>query len=488
MEFFVNSERHVVNDFEPSMTLLRYLRTLAKLRGTKEGCASGDCGACTVLVADKNGYVSVNACIALLGGFAGKHVVTVDGLADSETGALHPVQKAMVDCHASQCGFCTPGFVMSLAGLYEEHRSGSHPDSHAVFDAISGNLCRCTGYRPIVEAAEKMFSHEASTPLTQLANASESKVCYYEASNDANDSEKNASAYHLPTTEKELQSLLSQDITSFLVSGGTDKVLEISQQYQTPTQVIDILGIDTLGTIQIEQDHIYIGSAVTYSQLEKLFADYSPSFVALLHRLGSRQIRNRGTLGGNIANGSPIADTPPALFVWDAEIEAVNSQGLRRWVNINDFYLGYRKTVLADDDYIANIRISKRELARPHRFYKVSKRFEDDISAVMGAFVIEHESSLCTHIRAAYGGMAATPVRALETESFLLGKALNRNNMEQAAQILADEFQPMSDVRASAAYRIEIAINLLRKAVAELTDTALSSPFNSLSRPRADHA
>eukprot|EP00903_Cladosiphon_okamuranus_P004412 g4410.t1 len=285
--------------------------------------------------------------------------------------------------------------------------------------------------------------------------------------------------YHLPTSEAQLQSLLKIDRDVFLVAGGTDKVLEISQQYQAPVKVIDVTRVDHLNKIDVTDTHIDIGAAASYSAVEDVFADYSSELIALLHRLGSRQIRNRGTLGGNIANGSPIADTPPVLFVWQAEIEAVNSQGQRRWVDINAFYKGYRDTVLATDEYIARIRIQKEEIARPHRFYKVSKRFEDDISAVMGAFVIEHQHGECTRLRAAYGGMAATPVRAHKTEQFLVGKQLDPAVAEEACIILEQEFEPLSDVRASAAYRREIAVSLFRKALSELAGIAPALPIAS---------
>ena len=496
MELYVNSEKHLIDALDPGMTLLRYLRTVAKLKGTKEGCASGDCGACTVLVADGGQLLSVNSCIALLGSFAGKRIYTVDGLANPGTGELHPVQKAMVDCHGSQCGFCTPGFVMSLAGLYENNLEKGSVEGGAVFDAISGNLCRCTGYRPIIEAAETMLSYEPKISLVadedDLSNgeeiSGEGAAHHFDASDPITETSDISPEYYLPTSEQELQSLFTSDAEVFLVAGGTDKVLEISQNYSAPARVIDVTRVEVLNAIDVTDTHIDIGAAVSYSELEKVFSERSPEFIALLHRLGSRQIRNRGTLGGNIANGSPIADTPPVLFVWQAEIEVVNSQGERRWVDVNEFYIGYRETVLEPDAYIARIRINKQEWERPHRFYKVSKRFEDDISAVMGAFVVEQDDGICTNLRAAYGGMAATPVRASKTEAFLIGKEINSANLEQACAILQQEFKPLSDVRASAAYRSAMAVNLFRKAVSDLGDLSVSLPKSAVELGGASHA
>ena len=473
MEFYLNGDKHVLEPLDPAMTLLRYLRTVVKLKGTKEGCASGDCGACTVLVAKQGQWQSVNSCIALVGSFANQEIYTVDGLANQETGELHPVQKAMVDCHGSQCGFCTPGFVMSLAGLYGNNQEGTEIPRQQIFDAISGNLCRCTGYQPIINAAEQMLSYEPTTPINTAKSETNRLVHYFDAgSPDDNGSAKGEasvkSEYYLPKTERDLQCLLANGADPFLVAGGTDKVLEISQNYASPKLVIDLSQLDSLRSIEVTESHLDIGGAASYTEIEPIIAQYSPNFLEILHRLGSRQIRNRGTLGGNIANGSPIADTPPILFVWEAQLELVNSRGERTWVAIKDFYTGYRQTLLGKDQYIAKIRISTEEINRPHCFYKISKRFEDDISALLGAFVVEQDKGQCSLIRIAFGGMAATPVRASKTEQFLLGKELNQHTLDKACELLSQEFTPLSDVRASAEYRREMAANLLRKALSEL--------------------
>ena len=492
MELFINGIRYPLESPSPDMTLLRFLRTEAGLKGTKEGCASGDCGACTVLVGDgKSVPVTVNSCIALLGSMDGMHIYTVDGLAEmvsvDDAKGLHPAQQSMVDCHGSQCGFCTPGFVMSLAGLMEKQCSNKKTSAtrEEILDAISGNLCRCTGYRPIVEAGVKMFELAQCPSLTDLENGAQPNG---KPQNDAQpeSSFDSVVGYFMPKTEKELAALIAEHSDAQFVAGGTDKVLEITQQFSQPTKIIDLGQVVELTGISRDQGYLVIGAAATYSEIEQHCAELMPEFISLLHRLGSRQIRNRGTMGGNIANGSPIADTPPALFIWEAELELVKSGGKRLRVPINDFYLGYRKTLIEKGDYLSAIRIPLENLSSPYRLYKISKRYEDDISAVMGAFALEFEDDRPVSARIAYGGMAATPVRAPKTEAFLLSEELPENWLDEAVAILASEFTPMTDVRATAAYRREVAANLLYKAVANIRDGATFDPYDDAYRNGAD--
>ena len=476
------------------MTLLRFLRS-QQLVGSKEGCASGDCGACTVLVGRRPAaaaaagdasalvYQAVNACICPLGSLHGCHVVTVEGLTPSGE-ELHPVQAAMVDCHASQCGFCTPGFVMSLSALHlnrGEQLAQSDPQLQrtAVLDAISGNLCRCTGYRPIVAAgmtALKKPAQVASFVREWVPNAPLESTQAEPLAAAGQILSAGENGFWQPESEAELQQLIKQHPQARLIAGGTDLMLEVTQQYKSLAKLIDLTRVASLNLVEITDQQVIIGSAATYAQLEKSLQSCSPEFVSLLGRLGSRQIRNRGTLGGNIANASPIADTPPYLLVMDAELEILNSSGKSRLEALPYFYRDYKKTTLAQGEYIARIRIARANLDKPLKLFKVSKRYEDDISAVMGAFCWSGAAS--NQFSIAFGGMAGIPKRASATEQFLsanswfsAGRA-DETLLEQACSLLRSEFSPMSDVRASAGYRMAMACNLLKKACYEFAAEA----------------
>jgi xanthine dehydrogenase small subunit len=457
VQLTVNGETHDVTGCAPSQTLLRFLRTRAGLCGTKEGCASGDCGACTVLIARPGEAPrSVNSCITLLGSVAGEHVITVEGLGGSDGPGRHPVQAAMVDCHGSQCGFCTPGFVMSLAGLYAEGGRGDD----AIREAIAGNLCRCTGYRPILEAGRRMYDY----PPAPVVRESGAQVP------GANHGEALPTGYYRPRDEAALQATLRAHPGAWLVAGGTDAVLEITQQYAAPDPVVDLTAVAGLCTVDDDGDALRIGAAVPYSVLEERFAALSPPLVAMLERLGSRQIRNRGTLGGNLANGSPIADMPPVLLAWDATVEIAGADGRRREVPVAAFHRGYRDTVLEAGEYLAAVRIPRAALARPHRIFKLSKRFEDDISTVLLALSLDLAGDRVGEARVAYGGMAATPLRAATVEGVLTAATLDDRTIERACRAAADAFTPIDDVRASAAYRRAMAAALLRRGLLELRE------------------
>ncbi|KGE03680.1 xanthine dehydrogenase small subunit [Pseudohaliea rubra] len=457
MQLTVNGVPIDATGSAPSQTLLRFLRTRAGLPGTKEGCASGDCGACTVLLAGPGEAPrAVNSCITLLGSVAGETVVTVEGLAGSEGPGRHPVQAAMVDCHGSQCGFCTPGFVMSLAGLYAADGRGDD----AIREAIAGNLCRCTGYRPILEAGRRMYDYPPA-PVVPECGALAAGL---------NHSGALPAGYHRPRDEAALQRLLREYPKAWLVAGGTDAVLELTQRYAAPDPVLDLSAVAELCTIDDGTDALRLGAAVPYSRLEQLFATLSPPLVAMLERLGSRQIRNRGTLGGNLANGSPIADMPPVLLAWDATVELAGADGGRRSIPVAAFHRGYRDTVLAPGEYVAAVTIPRAALARPHRIFKLSKRFEDDISTVLLAVSMEREGERLGAARVAYGGMAATPLRAAAVEEILTGATLDDATIERACAAATAVFTPIDDVRASAAYRRAMAAALLRRALRELRE------------------
>ncbi|MGD8176361.1 xanthine dehydrogenase small subunit [Marinimicrobium sp. ARAG 43.8] len=469
MQLVVNGSLRETGELAPDTTLLHYLRRHCGLTGTKEGCASGDCGACTVMIEEGNAadrrYRSVNSCICPLGSLENQKVVTVEGL--SGEAATHPVQAAMVACHGSQCGFCTPGFVMSLAALHGQRNPLLAVDDKArraaVLDAISGNLCRCTGYRPIVEAGLQALEKPAhldnfvqeegaSAPLTGIR------------------ADVPIPGYWQPRQEEQLQALLREHPEARLIAGGTDLMLEVTQRYVTLPKLIDLNAVESLRRIHWNAEDVEVGAAVTYTELERELGAQSPPLLALLHRLGSRQIRNRGTLGGNIGNASPIADTPPWLLSLDASLCIRNGSGESRYEKLTDFYRGYKHTSLQPGEYIAQIVIRRTALADPLRLYKLSKRYEDDISAVMGAFRWDANGALWI----AYGGMAATPKRATKTEAFLNQSIWHREGgvdegvLDQACECLDTEFSPMTDVRASARYRLAMAKNMLRKACRSL--------------------
>ena len=453
LKLVINEEAVEAN--EPAdTTALQYLRS-SGLTGTKEGCASGDCGACTVMVGElKDGKVqfkTVNACIVPIGQLAGTHVVTVEGLADQS--GLHPVQDEMVACHASQCGFCTPGFVMSLAAMLE---NGDPAKIETVQQGISGNLCRCTGYRPIVQAGMNALCRDYESRWQDP-----SVLKYTKPLSQGNVLQ--------PVDESALCEAMTQYPEAVLIAGGTDLMLEVTQRYQCYERLIDVSRVTELRSITESEDSYCIGASVSYTELEGFFATRSEQLVSLLHRLGSRQIRNCGTIGGNLANGSPIADMPPVLICWDATLELCSSAGQRREVGVNEFYTGYRQTVLRNDEYIAGIRVPKISVNCFTRLYKSSKRIEDDISSVMGAFLFEGDGLKITAARIAFGGMAATPVRLLSIEDILVGKTVNEELVDGVSAALGEAMAPLTDVRASAEYRTAMAQSMIVRALNEFS-------------------
>ncbi len=479
MEFYLNGELQHCDESDANMTLLRYLRTRAGKVGTKEGCASGDCGACTVLLAEPGSEkpLAVNSCICLLGAVQGQQVLTVEGLAPG--GEPHPVQQAMVECHGSQCGFCTPGFVMSLAGLYQRRLAAGEgaPARKTITDCIAGNLCRCTGYRPIIEAGERMLDYPPRAILGSPATQTGALPV-----DDRLPVIAGEGRYYRPRSEASLAAILAAEPAAVLLAGATDLALEITQRYREYEVLVDVSAVESLGEVREDAGYIVIGAAVRYRDLLHHPLLASSPLDLLLERVGAEQVRNRGTIGGNIANASPIADMPPVLLAWDAEVEIVAAGGERRWCAMDDFYLGYRQTRLAQGEYLAAVRFPAAQCARPHRFYKLSKRFEDDISSVMCAVSLEYDGSRVADIRIAYGGMAAVPKRAVGAEQALQGTALEDDAIERACASLAEEFQPLSDVRASAAYRMDMAAALLRRALLALRDGDAPGVFDVLTR------
>ena len=465
VQFLLDGERRQVAALDPTLTLLDYLRTVEHRCGTKEGCAEGDCGACTVALGEVVGgrirYRAVNSCIVFLPVIDGKELVTVESLA-RPGGDLHPVQRAMVECHASQCGFCTPGFVMSLFVLLE---ASEHPDRARIEDSLAGNLCRCTGYRPIVDAAlaadrcprDGRFAPDDAARIAALQGL---------ASRDGLALEWQGKRYFAPTSLEALADLLQLYPEAVLLAGGTDVGLWVTKQHRHLATVIYTGNVAELCRMDVTNEHFAIGAAVPYADLESpVGADY-PDFGALLRRLGSVQVRNLGTIGGNIANASPIGDTPPLLLALDASLELRCGSELRT-LPLDEFFLDYRRTALRKGEFIQRILVPRATKRCQFRAYKVAKRFDQDISALCAAFALVLESGKVSEIRIAFGGMAAVPRRARQAEAAMLGRAWNEAAIEAAVAALEGDFTPLSDLRASAAYRQLVAGNLLRKFFAE---------------------
>lgn len=488
MQFVINDTKINDDAIPPDLTLLRYLREHKKLCGTKEGCASGDCGACTVMLGSlvhKDGgdtieYKTVNSCIAPAAISADKHIVTIEHLNQHQQ--LHPAQAAMVDCHGSQCGFCTPGFVVSLACMHEQNTQSYDASSpvaqsstttsikrEEVSEAISGNLCRCTGYRPIIDAGTQLNDYEPAAPLYT------SDVLAFLQDAEKNTTTKAVSMYFYPASTNELNNLIKEYPSAKLIAGGTDLVLDITQRYQTFTSLIDVSRVAELTACRINTHDndlsIIIGAALNYSDLENALHDEFPELTQLLKRFASRQIRNRGTIGGNIANGSPIADMPPILLALDAELHIGSADGNTRTCALNNFYLGYKQTDLKDNEYIISVQFPKKHIQQFVRFYKVSKRIEDDISSVMLAVRLDIQDNKIVDARIAYGGMAATPLRVCDAELALIGASVDNahgnapseDHLLAAIKCVQEQLNPMTDVRASAQYRSQVAGNLLIK-------------------------
>jgi xanthine dehydrogenase small subunit len=443
LDFLLNGERVSLVDENPARTLLTWLREARGLVGTKEGCAEGDCGACTVVLADlaasgKVRYQPVNACILCIGALDGKEVITVEGLKKGDR--LHAVQQAMVDCHASQCGFCTPGFVMAL---YAHCKSGTPPE---LADAIAGNLCRCTGYRPILHAG-KHARELADWPQEAAEDVERAKRIAALPKDTTR-----VNGFFAPLGVAEFARYLAQHPEAVVLAGGTDIGLWITKEHRDLDEVAYIGRVAELRKIDETPRQIEIGAAVTYAEAQEVLERIHPDIGELLRRLGAVQVRATGTLAGNIANGSPIGDSMPILLALDATLVLQKGEA-KREARLARFYTGYRKSVLLPGEFIRSIRVPK--LAPGARFaaYKLSKRFDQDISSVCAAFHVHGSKA-----RFGFGGMAATPSRARQAEAAYAAKGI-----EAACTALVEDFSPISDQRASAWYRIRAAQALLRK-------------------------
>lgn len=450
-------------------SLLDLLRETLNLKGTKQGCGSGDCGACTVMIAAADGqaeFRTVNACITPAWAARDKHVVTVEGVADGDD--LHPVQQALIDQHASQCGFCTPGFVMSLVAYSLRADAPKRGAREELVSAISGNLCRCTGYGPIIAAG--LQSYDAAGQLDHLSYAAQQPSLIETPSQQAD------IGYRIARSEAELGRWLQQDSAAGIISsqseprtavkliaGATDAWVSVNQEAQEHAKIIDISRIESLRVISQEQQALNIGACVSHEALLEFFTtppNRSAAVEELLRRFGSPQIRHSGTIGGNLCGGSPIADWSPLLLALDARA-LLKSATAARILPLSEFFLGYRQTSLAGDEYLASVQLNIPSSWSNLSFEKISKRYEDDISSVCAAIFLDLADRTVRQARIAFGGVAATPTRVREVEDMLLGKSLSDVDDGLLTDCLASVITPINDVRASADYRMQMAKTLL---------------------------
>lgn len=472
VSFYLNGTLQHVVPSSPTQTVLQFLREQAGLVGTKEGCAEGDCGACTITeaVLESDGQLAfraVNACIRFLPTLDGRAIWTVEGV--SRPGhALHPVQQAMVDFDASQCGFCTPGFVMSLYTLY---RSGQRtPSRDEVLDCLSGNLCRCTGYRPIIEAAMNMGQYpevdEAlallKDQLQALRQTDPTQVLQLSTSDQQ---------FRAPTCADQLAEMVDAQPDATLLAGGTDLGLMVTKQLRRFDNIIYLGNVTDLDAVSRGPEVLTIGAAVLLNKAYAALALEYPETETVWKRFASTPIRNSGTLVGNLANGSPIGDSAPLLIVLQTRV-VLRKGRVRREIPLEDLYLDYRKQARVPGEFLESIKIPLRKPGLRLATYKLSKRFDQDISAVCGAYAIQEHNGIVVSARIAYGGMAATSKRASNAEEALLGKPFDRAHVLAAMAALASDYQPLTDMRASADYRLQAAQNLLYRFYLESTDVS----------------
>ncbi|MFC4346384.1 xanthine dehydrogenase small subunit [Kordiimonas lipolytica] len=472
VRFLLDGELHELVNPDPTETVLQFLRYRLARTGTKEGCAEGDCGACTVVlgevVDEEMRYRAVNACILFLPTLDGKELITVESLKRAD-GTLHPVQQAIVDTHGSQCGFCTPGFVMSLYALYED---GVTATREGLNDTLAGNLCRCTGYGPLLEAG--MRAQEARVPMDHMALKEKieglmalkrHETLELIAKDPVSGAEKK---YFAPVTTEALAELVEQYPKATILAGGTDVGLWVTKQHRELSVVIYTGAVAALKETRESGESIEIGAGVSVSDGMDVLAKYYPDMGELYRRFASVQIRNSGTIGGNIANGSPIGDSPPALIAAGAEL--VLRKGTdERTIALEDYFIEYGKQDRTPGEFLVRIIVPKPQENRRFRAYKISKRFDQDISAVCGAFCLTIVDGIVEDARIAFGGMAATPKRATATEAALVGKEWSLEAAQAAMEAMRQDYAPISDMRASAEYRMQVAQNLLMRAYLETT-------------------
>ena len=464
IQFLFSNQIYKIKNPDPNKTILNYVRDDLKKTGTKEGCAEGGCGACTIVLGElqKNKiiYKAINACIAFLPTLNGKQLILVEDLIGNNQ-KLHPVQEAMVKFHGSQCGFCTPGFTMSLFSMYKNNRS---VNKDIVDEALSGNLCRCTGYRPIIDAAKSLnnkidldhFKKNQNRTINLLKKIQISEV-------EINNKGKR---YFAPKTIINLKKILKKYPNAKILSGGTDLSLEVTKLRKEIKTIVSLNSLENLNFIKKNKNYIEIGATTSLIEFQNFIKKYFTDFYEVLKRYGSLQIRNVGTIAGNIATASPIGDTLPLLLTLEAKV-VVHGINKIKTFSLNEFFVSYRKTKLKKGEFIYSIKIP---IIKDSIFkaYKISKRFDDDISSVCGSFIFSIQNNKIKKAVIAYGGMSEIPKRASAIENRLLNSEFSENTFEKAVNLINKDFSPLDDMRASKNYRIAVAKNLLLKAFHEI--------------------
>ena len=469
IKFVWKNKIHSISNPDPNETVLNYVRIKLKKTGTKEGCAEGGCGACTVVLGNlKNNkiiYQAINSCIAFVPSLEGKQLILVEDLV-SKNGTLHNVQQAMINYHGSQCGFCTPGFVMSLFAMYKNFSSYNKEN---IQNSISGNLCRGTGYRPIIDAAKSLnntnrldkFDKNKKKIVNLLKKIDSENLCL------KNENKK----YFSPKNINELKKTIKNNPNSIFLSGGTDLSLNVTKERKEIRNIISLNLIKELKFIKERSGNIEVGAATSLTEFELFIKKYYPDFNTILKRYGSVQIRNVGTIAGNIATASPIGDTLPLLLSLDAKV-VLQKISKKTILPLKNFFVSYRKTKLKKGQFIYSIIIPifKNNIFKA---YKISKRIDDDISSVCASFNLEINNKKIKNIKIAYGGMAPIPKRAINCEKILINSNLSEESFERAKKKLEKDFNPINDTRATKNYRMEVAKNLLMKCFIEIKKNKL---------------
>ena len=466
IEFILNDELIKINNVDTNVSVLNYLRIDKRLTGTKEGCASGDCGACTAIIAEltnnKLEYKAINTCIMFLYSLHGKQLITVEHLSNSK---LHPVQQSMVDNHGSQCGFCTPGFVMSMFGMYKDKVK---PSNQNIDEYLAGNLCRCTGYNSIKKAAKKMYSYGRKDKFSK----NENKIIKLLKKIKHNDVliSKNDNKFYIPINLKNLIQYTQNNKQYKFVTGGTDIALEVTKKNNNINSLIYLGNNKDLNYIKIKENYINIGSATPINKIIPILKKYYPSFADMFDRYGSTQIRNVASIGGNLGSASPIGDSLPALLALNAKLILQSKN--QRLLDIKDFFKAYRKTALKNKEFIKEIRIP---ILKSHIFkcYKISKRIDDDISSLFVAYLMKLKNNIIIDINIAYGGMDSIPNFAFKTQKYLIGKEFNLKNIDKSKQMIEKDFTPLTDVRASSTYRKLVSKNLMDRLFLEINNNKI---------------